>query len=77
MESINYFKGRFSESIVGKKVAEDMSKTLNIQSIGKSSNILKDTKSVGVVINGKFYQNFKIDLVIQSLFNSLKNQFEN
>ena len=77
VESINYFKGRFSESIVGKKVAEDMSKTLNIQSIGKSSNILKDTKSVGVVINGKFYQNFKIDLVIQSLFNSLKNQFEN
>ena len=41
---------------VGKKVAEHLSETLKIESIGKSSNILKETKSVGIVINGKFYQ---------------------
>ena len=76
-ESINFFKGRFSESVVGKRVAEELSKTLKIESIGRSSNILKETKSVGIVINGKFYQNFEIDTLIKSLFNSLKNQFEN
>ena len=76
-ESVNYFKGRFSESIVGKKVAKHLSKSLKIESVGKSSNILKETKSVGIVINGKFYQNLEIDVVMQSLFDSLQNQFEN
>ena len=76
-ESVNFFKGRFSESVVGKKVAEHLSETLKIESIGKSSNILKETKSVGVVINGKFYQKLEIDNLIQSLVDSLKNQFEN
>ena len=54
-----------------------LSETLKIESIGKSSNILKETKSVGVVINGKFYQKLEIDNLIQSLVDSLKNQFEN
>ncbi|MDC3009214.1 hypothetical protein OAY97_00365 [bacterium] len=76
-ESVNFFKGRFSESVVGKKVAEHLSETLKIESIGRSSNILKETKSVGVVINGKFYQKLEIDNLIQSLVDSLKNQFEN
>ena len=76
-ESVNFFKGRFSESVVGKKVAEHLSETLKIESIGKSSNILKETKSVGVVINGKFYQKLEIYNLIQSLVDSLKNQFEN
>ena len=75
-ESINYFKGRFSESIIGKQIAEDLSKTLEVEKVGKSSIILKETKSVGIVINGKFYQKFNIDSIIKSLFNSLKNQFE-
>ena len=75
-ESINYFKGRFSESIIGKQIAEDLSKTLEVEKVGKSSIILKETKSVGIVINGKFYQKFNVDSIIKSLFNSLKNQFE-
>ena len=49
-ESVNFFKGRFSESVVGKKVAEHLSETLKIESIGKSSNILKETKSVGIEV---------------------------
>ncbi len=76
-ESINYFKGRFSESVVGKKIAEHLSKNLKIDSMGKSSKILKETNSVGIVINSNYYQNLPIDNVIQSLFNSLKNQFAN
>ena len=75
-ESINYFKGRFSESIIGKQIAEDLSKTLEVEKVGKSSIILKETKSVGIVINGKFYQKFYVDSIVKSLFNSLKNQFE-
>ena len=75
-ESINYFKGRFSESIIGKQIAEDLSKALGVEKVGKSSIILKETKSVGIVINGKFYQKFNVDSIIKSLFNSLKNQFE-
>jgi len=75
-ESINYFKGRFSESIIGKRIAEDLSKTLGVQKVGKSSNILKETKSVGIVINGKIYQKYNVENIIESLFNSLKNQFE-
>ena len=75
-ESINYFKGRFSESIIGKRIAEDLSKTLGVQKVGKSSNILKETKSVGIVINGKIYQKYNVENIIKSLFNSLKNQFE-
>ena len=50
---------------------------MRIQSIGKSSNILKETKSVGIVINGKFYKKLEIDNLIHSLVDSLKNQFEN
>ncbi len=76
-ESINYFKGRFSESIIGKQIAEDLSKTLGVQKVGKSSNILKETKSVGIVINGKIYQKYSVENIIKSLFNSLENQFEN
>ena len=75
-ESINYFKGRFSESIIGKRIAEDLSKTLGVQKVGKSSNILKETKSVGIVINGKIYQKYNVENIIKSLFNSLENQFE-
>ncbi len=75
-ESINYFKGRFSESIIGKQIAEDLSKALGVEKVGKSSIILKETKSVGIVINGKFYQKFNVDSIIKSLFNSLNNQFE-
>ena len=75
-ESINYFKGRFSESIIGKRIAEDLSKTLGVQKVGKSPKILKETKSVGIVINGKIYQKYNVENIIESLFNSLKNQFE-
>ena len=51
------FQGTFSESHLGKKLAENLASTLKVKSMGKSSIILKQTKSVGIIINGKFYSN--------------------
>ena len=64
---IEYFKGSFSESIIGKKISDSISSEYNIPSVGRSSNLLKSTKSVAVLVNGKFYQ---IDL-LEKLLNSL------
>ena len=76
-DSINYFKGTFSESLLGRKLAENLASSLQIKSIGKSSNILKQTKSVGIIINGKFYQKTYIKLIIESVVDTLNRQFEN
>ena len=76
-DSINYFKGTFSESLLGRKLAENLASSLQIKSIGKSSNILKQTKSVGIIINGKIYQKINIELIIESVVDTLNRQFEN
>ena len=76
-DSINYFKGTFSESLLGKKLAENLASSLQVKSIGKSSNILKQTKSVGIIINGKIYQKINIELIIESVVDTLNKQFEN
>ena len=76
-DSINYFQGTFSESLLGKKLAENLASTLKVKSIGKSSIILKQTKSVGIIINGKFYQKNYIELILESVVNTLNKQFEN
>jgi hypothetical protein len=38
---------------------------------------LKQTKSVGIIINGKFYQKNYIELILESVVNTLNKQFEN
>lgn len=76
-DSINYFKGTFSESHLGRKLAENLASSLQVKSIGKSSNILKQTKSVGIIINGKIYQKINIELIIESVVDTLNKQFEN
>ena len=76
-DSINYFKGTFSESLLGKKLAENLASSLQVKSIGKSSSILKQTKSVGIIINGKIYQKINIELIIESVVDTLNKQFEN
>ncbi len=76
-DSINYFQGTFSESLLGKKLAENLASTLKVKSIGKSSIILKQTKSVGIIITGKFYQKNYIELILESVVNTLNKQFEN
>ncbi len=76
-DSINYFQGTFSESLLGKKLAENLASTLKVKSIGKSSIILRQTKSVGIIINGKFCQKNYIELILESVVNTLNKQFEN
>ena len=76
-DSINFFKGTFSESLLGRKLAENLALSLEVKSIGKSSNILKQTKSIGIIINGKIYQKINIELIIETVVNTLNKQFEN
>ena len=68
---IEYFKGSFSESIIGKKLGDSISSEYNIASVGRSSNLLKNTKSVTVLVNGKFYQISLIEKILNSLLDSL------
>ena len=53
---IEYFKGTFSESEVGKELSEELGKKLGVKVVGRASDLLKNTKSVSITINGNFYQ---------------------
>ena len=68
---VEYFKGSFSESINGKKLSEAIGDKFNILVSGRSSNYLKNTKSVSIVINGKFYQIDKIEDFLSFLLDDL------
>ena len=68
---IEYFKGSFSESIIGKKLSDSVSSEYNIPSVGRSSNLLKNTKSVTVLLNGKFYQIDQIEKILHTLLDGL------
>ena len=68
---IEYFKGTFSESEVGKELSEELGEKLGVKVVGRSSDLLKNTKSVSITIYGNFYQIDKIKsifLEILSLF---------
>ncbi len=68
---VEYFKGSFSESIIGKKLSEAVGDKFNIPVSGRSSNYLKNTKSVSIVINGKFYQIDEIENLLTFLLDEL------
>ena len=72
---VEHFKGSFSESIIGKKLSESISSEFNIPSIGRSSNLLKNTKCVTLLINGKFYQIDQIEKILNSLLDGLNESF--
>tara|TARA_B100001113_G_scaffold236285_1_gene194276 strand:+ start:920 stop:1828 length:909 start_codon:yes stop_codon:yes gene_type:complete len=55
-QSIDYFKGKHSISNIGKKLAEEIGTKLNFDTVGKNNMLLKNTKSVSLIINGNFYQ---------------------
>jgi peptidoglycan hydrolase-like protein with peptidoglycan-binding domain len=55
-QSVDYFKGKHSVSNIGKKLAEEIGAKLNFDTVGKNNMLLKNTKSVSLVINGNFYQ---------------------
>ena len=68
---VEYFKGSFSESIIGKKLSEAVGDKFNIPVSGRSSNYLKNTKSVSIVINGKFYQIDEMENLLTFLLDEL------
>ena len=68
---VEYFKGSFSESIIGKKLSEAVGDKFNIPVSGRSSNYLKNTKSVSIVINGKFYQIDEMESLLTFLLDEL------
>tara|TARA_B100000029_G_scaffold292399_2_gene285915 strand:+ start:1730 stop:2695 length:966 start_codon:yes stop_codon:yes gene_type:complete len=68
---VEHFKGTFSESIVGKKISESIAGEFNIPIVGRSSNLLKNTKSVSIIINGKFYQSDQVEKITYFLLESL------
>ena len=74
---IEYFKGTFSESEVGKKLSEELGKKLGVKVVGRASDLLKNTKSVSITINGNFYQIEKIAELLNFLFELLNKRFQN
>ena len=68
---VEHFKGNFSESILGKKLSKAIADEFNIPSYGRSSILLKNTKSVSIIINGKFYQINEVENILTFLLNDL------
>ena len=60
---INYFQGKHSSSLIGERISKKIESSVGFISEGRSSSILKNTKSVTLVINGNFYQYEIIDIL--------------
>jgi len=70
---VEYFKGSFSESIIGKRLSESFGNKFNTPIVGRSSNLLKNTKSVSIILNGNFYQFEKIEDILNFLLDDLND----
>lgn len=75
--SIAYFKGSFTESKFGKDMSRDVGNKLKITQSGKAHNLLKNTKSVTLVLFGNYYQYDKVGDVLEVILRSLNKSFEN
>ena len=58
-----FFKGKHSSSLIGEKISKKIESKMGFVSEGKSLSVLKNTKSVTLVINGNFYQYNVINLL--------------
>ena len=61
---VNFFQGKHSSSSIGERISKKIESTLGFRAEGKSLSILKNTKSVTLIINGNFYQYAVIDLLL-------------
>ena len=75
--SIAYFKGSFTESKFGRDLSREVGDKLKITQSGKAHNLLKNTKSVTLVLFGNYYQYNKIADVLEIILKSLNKSFEN
>ena len=75
--SIAYFKGSFTESKFGRDLSREVGDKLKITQSGKAHNLLKNTKSVTLVLFGNYYQYNKVADVLEVILKSLNKSFEN
>ena len=75
--SIAYFKGSFTESKFGRDLSREVGDKLKITQSGKAHNLLKNTKSVTLVLFGNYYQYHKVADVLEVILKSLNKSFEN
>ncbi len=76
-DMVEHFKGNFSESILGKKISESIHAKFNVPVAGRSSNLLKNTKCVSIILNGKFYQNNNLEDVLICILDFLNDSLSN
>ncbi len=62
--------------MLGKKLANELSEELKVESLGKAYSLLKNTKSVSLIIFGNYYQNTNIKEILQILLSNVNNSFE-
>jgi len=71
-----FFKGKHSSSLIGERISKKIESTMGFISEGKSLPVLKNTKSVTLVINGNFYQYNVINL-LTIIVEELKEIYKN
>ena len=60
---VNFFQGKHSSSSIGERISKKIGSSMGFVSEGRSLSVLKNTKSVTLVIYGNFYQYSIIDLL--------------
>ena len=60
---VAFFKGKHSSSLIGERISKKIESKMAFVSEGKSLSVLKNTKSVTLVISGNFYQYNVINLL--------------
>ena len=78
LDEVNFFKGKYSESTMGKILAKNLAENFSMKLRGSSSEILTKTKSTTIIINtnnerfGNNYQRIDSDKVCASIVLSIK-----
>ena len=75
--SLAYFKGSFTESRFGKDLSKKVGDQLQIKNFGKAHNLLKNTKSVSLIIFGNFYQNDNVSEILEVILKNLNDSLKN
>ena len=70
-----FFKGKHSSSLIGERISKRIESTMGFDSEGKSLSVLKNTKSVTLVINGNFYQ-YNIINLLSNVVDELKEIYK-
>ena len=70
-----FFKGKHSSSLIGERISKKIESATSFISEGKSLSVLKNTKSVTLLINGNFYQ-YNIINLLSSIVDELKEIYK-